>query len=521
MMGRWSCWLAVELLAAALLVSGCAWVGDEEPAQSAERHPPVVVVVFDEFPTDDLLGPNGQIDAARYPNFAQLASISTWFPNAHTVYDSTFKAVPAILDGRLPKERTAPDIRSHKPNVYHLMDGLGYDVFKVESASALCPPDICPGGRTRRPGVLKRLSGSGRPARFHRWLGSIRRRPEPTFYFNHALVPHEPWVYLPSGRQSRPSGNDPIHGLNQVPGFDDPALSAHNHLRHLLQVGYTDRLVGELLRRLRRTGLLERALVVVTADHGYSFQVGVKSRRLVNEDNVEEIAPVPMFIKAPGQMEGDVNDALVRNVDVVATIADLLDTEVFWEQDGRSAFSAETRNRSDVTLPTRDFKEEIRIDLPELQARRAKWRWRWADLFGTGLESEVLFGDPWAMAYRIGPHPELLDRRVASLRVRGSGPVTGQMANASLVTHVSPSGPYAPTRVTGPLTGVPFGEHRNLAVAVNGRIRAVGRSFDLWRKGRELFTLMVPETALRRGPNRIELFVVRPNGTLVRVYRTL
>ena len=69
--------------------------------------PPVVVVVFDEFPTDDLLGPDGKIDAERFPNFAELASMSTWFPNGHTVYDSTFKAVPSILDGRLPKPNTA------------------------------------------------------------------------------------------------------------------------------------------------------------------------------------------------------------------------------------------------------------------------------------------------------------------------------------------------------------------------------------------------------------------------------
>ena len=88
-----------------MLLSGCLGIGDEDPADSAERRPPVVVVVFDEFPADDLLGPDGQIDAERFPNFAELASMSTWFPNGHTVYDSTFKAVPAILDGRLPQAR--------------------------------------------------------------------------------------------------------------------------------------------------------------------------------------------------------------------------------------------------------------------------------------------------------------------------------------------------------------------------------------------------------------------------------
>jgi hypothetical protein len=73
--------------------------------------------------------------------------------------------------------------------------------------------------------------------------------------------------------------------------------------------------------------------------------------------------------------------------------------------------------------------------------------------------------------------------------------------------------------VTGPLRGVPFGEHRDVAVAVNGRIRAVGRSFDLWWKGREYFSVMVPETALRTGRNRVETFEVLPSGALARLQR--
>src|SRR5215217_6923849 len=361
----WRCWLAAELIAA-LAVAGCSLPGDEEEARSAERHPPVVVVVFDEFPADDLLRPDGSIDAERFPNFAELASISTWFPNGHTVYDSTFKAVPAILDGRTPRVHTAADVRSHKPSLFHLMDRLGYEVFKVESASAVCPPDICPGARTRRPGVLARLSGNGRPARFHRWVGAIRRRARPAFYFQHSLMPHEPWLYLPSGRQSRPAGREPIDGVNKLPGFDDPDLSVHNHLRHLLQVGYTDHQVGELLARLRRTGLLRRALIIVTADHGYSFQVGVRSRRLLSERNVEEIAPVPFFVKAPGQTKGRVDQSLVRNIDIVATVSDLLGGSVFYRQDGHSAFSDATRGRRDFRIRTRDFAQEVRIGLREM-----------------------------------------------------------------------------------------------------------------------------------------------------------
>ena len=44
-------------------------------------------------------------------------------------------------------------------------------------------------------------------------------------------------------------------------GFHDPRLTEHNHMRHLLQVGFVDRELGRLLRRLRRTRLLKRALL--------------------------------------------------------------------------------------------------------------------------------------------------------------------------------------------------------------------------------------------------------------------
>jgi hypothetical protein len=470
----------------------------------------VVFVVFDEFPADDLLRPDGSIDAERFPNFARLASISTWFPNATTVFDSTFGAVPAILDGRLPRPREASDVRSHKPSIFHVMDRLGYDVFKVESASAICPPAICPGARTRRPGVLTRLAGAGRPARFHRWVGAIRKRQQPAFYFNHSLLPHEPWIYTPYGHQSRPAGQDPIVDINHDVGFGDPQLGAHNHMRHVLQVGFVDRLVGDLLDRLERTGLLKRALVVVTADHGYSFRVGVKSRRLITEDNAEEIAAVPLFVKAPDQMDGRVNPALARNIDMLATIADVLGTRVFYPQDGRSAFSREVRERREVEVLRRDFSGEVRIALADLKERRSERRAERAQLLGTGAESELLYGDPWASAYRVGPEPELLGRRLAPLQAaRRTVAAHATMANRRLYRHVSPRALVLPTRVTGSLRGVPPDDHLDLALAVNGRIRATSRSFDFGRGAPEYFSFMIPDDALRPGANRLEIAALR------------
>ena len=49
---------------------------------------------------------------------------------------------------------------------------------------------------------------------------------------------------------------------------------------------------------------------------------------------------------------------------------------------------------------------------------------------------------------------------------------------------------------------------------VNGRIEAVGRSFHLTGDTTEHYALNVPETALREGRNRIEVFEITASGRL-------
>jgi Sulfatase len=507
---------AVVLLVLALIGASVAFAVDanhDDPAAEEEPFPPIVVIVLDELPTESLTTPGGRIDAERYPNFAALARTSTWFRNGYTVFDSTFKALPSILDGRMPMDRTAADVRSHQPSVYHLVHRLGYEIVKVESASAICPLWICEGTRARRPGVLPRLAGSGRPARLHRWIGAIRDRERPTFYFHHALLPHEPWIYLPSGRASRSPGAEPIGAINKPPSWHDAGVTDHNHLRHLLQAGYTDRELGRVMRRLRRTGLFDRALLVVMADHGYSFEVGARTRRQVTKRNIDEIAPVPFFVKTPGQTVGRVDHSLIRTVDLLPTIADVLGVRKPRQADGHSAFAAMTRAREHVTLIRRDFSGLVSVEREEWVRRRAALRrWR-ARKFGTGARSVRAFGDPWAMAYRIGPNLELLGDRVRT--TARSGRVRGVVLRPGLLNRVDPRGPVVPTRVMGRIEGGSPGAERDLAVAVNGRVWAVGRSFHLRGRARELFSMIFPERALHRGDNRLQLLEVRPDGGLV------
>ena len=232
-------------LGLSLFLSGSG--ADREPDGAAAEpggQPHAVLLILDELPGDSLLDRRGRIDPVRYPNFAALAADSVWFRNAFASYDSTTKAVPLILDGRRPRPGTAPDRRDHPRSVFDMFRREGYRIVASEEASALCP---C--GPVRRPAIVPKLMG-GRPERFDRWVRSIRAG-RPTFWMKHLLLPHGPYLYLPSGAQSRPRPRDPLPGMNTVPGFEDEFLTRHNEQRYLLQLGYTDRLLGRLLRPAR------------------------------------------------------------------------------------------------------------------------------------------------------------------------------------------------------------------------------------------------------------------------------
>ena len=72
-------------------------ISPDAAAAQIPKRPPVVMIEMDEFPVDIMLRKDGRIDPVRYPTFAALAATGTWFKNAHTVYDSTTKAIAGGL----------------------------------------------------------------------------------------------------------------------------------------------------------------------------------------------------------------------------------------------------------------------------------------------------------------------------------------------------------------------------------------------------------------------------------------
>ena len=170
---------------------------------------------------------------------------------------------------------------------------------------------------------------------FRRDVAAIHPRDLPRLHYMHTFFPHTPWKLRPDGS---------IYPVIGIPGYttkwdDDEIKARFGQQRHLLQLGLTDHLLGEYMDRLEEIGDFDRAMVIVTADHGITFVAGEHSRG--DTQNVAGIAGVPLLFKEPHQTSGTVQSQPVQLIDIVPTIAALLGVDVPWDLAGRDMLRAQ------------------------------------------------------------------------------------------------------------------------------------------------------------------------------------
>ncbi|HEX9712127.1 MAG TPA: sulfatase-like hydrolase/transferase [Actinomycetota bacterium] len=523
---------------------------------------PVVFVVFDEFPVVSLLDADGQIDSRRYPAFAALAEDADRFTNAVTVHDFTSWAVPAMLTGERPVEKWRPPSLKTYPNNLFTLFGEGYDVRAFESVTQLCPARICattpalprstatfgdrwssllrdlrivmghlylpeeyrralppidetvgdfgaaPSDPSDDPGPdvpanEQRLSHdelvADRDAQMRAFLDAIEPTEAPPLLFVHVFVPHRPWTFLPTGQRYR----EIIPPAKDGRGWrSDPWLVAQAYQQHLLQVGFADRFIGQVVERLESAGLYDDALVIVTADHGITFETGTARVRAVTKTTIGEIAAVPLIVKRPGQRAGRVIDYRVHSIDILPTVAELLDIDLPWKVDGVSLLDRSRGGTTSTACSQALTCVTFGVDGRERdRALRAKLR-----LFPAN--------DPFALAPS-GYHDLLGDD--ASMFEQRAGSATARIDHIAHYERVDPDARTLPVAMTGELSGL--GGGRVIAVAFGGRIHAVTRSYVAEQRHTS-FLAMIPPDAFSRGRNDIALFIVegtRSKRTLVPV----
>jgi hypothetical protein len=485
------------VVACVAALTGCAIAhrqGSRAVVAQPEAHPPVVFVSFDEFSTTSLVDGHGRIDPVRYPNFAALARDGNWFPYATAPSDETGRAMEALLTGTLPVRGRPPTYGANPRNLFTLL-GRRYRIQASEEVTSLCPRRLCPHVRRQtKHSVLHELA-TGRPQRFARWLRSVRATRGPTLFFKHVLLPHGPWRYLPSGRQY--TGREPIPGWGHA--FFVPWISTQKYQRHLLQVGYSDRLLGSLLARLKAEGLYERALIVVTADNGESFgRLG--NGHEASARNAGDIALTPLIVKAPFQHDGSAQGRHVRTVDVVPTVARLARVRPRWRMQGRSAYGKGARRIPSTTTVFQRSGRKFRFTMARLRRWARAARRRKLKLFGSGDGRPGLYG--------IGPYRRLLGTPPSSWPVAAAAGLRATLNGARAFKSVRPASAFVPSYVSGRLTGLGSHPPRAVAAAVNGRIAATSRTYRVRRGGRLYFGALLPESTLQEGHNEVRLYAI-------------
>ncbi len=474
-------------------------------ATTARPRDPVVLLVFDEFPVNSLRNAKGRIDRVRFPHFAALARHATWFENASTVGEGTTHAVPAILTGRYPRPGELPVYADHRQNLFTLLGG-STQLHVFDEETHLCPPQLCPGlkgsfgnrlqGLAEDSGVvylhelLPHDLAGGVPSIANGWgdflagtggkhdpgRGALsffdRMRPtaRPALWYAHILLPHSPWIHLPSGKR---------YSIRSAPGWgadevwnDNQAAVDQSWQRDLLQTGYADLVLGKILARLRAVGVYDRAMIVVTADHGISFHAGEK-RRPASPANLEDIAYVPLFVKLPHQRRGRVARSPARTIDILPTLADAIGIRIPWHVDGRSVLGRPSPERDVVVI--KDHGARFVVPVAQLEAKHEEALRRQLALFGSD--------EPVTTLYAVGPYRSLLGRRLADLHVRSGGPVRLDALDRST----------DPVQVSGQVAG----SVHDVAVTAGGRIVAVAPA----NQGR--FWALVPGRALERATPRL------------------
>jgi hypothetical protein len=551
---EWSRWLSVLTLAIGATIAVqvrplvLTSTGTGSDAKVGNDDLSVFLVVLDEFPLYALLGPDGTINADRYPGFAELAAGSTWYRNNVAVSNFTHQAVPAILSSSEPTKNGGPFLYSYPRNIFTLYsDAMTVD--GTEPVTSLCPSAVCGGDaevgsgfslsrfrsflkdaaivygqRVLPPTMRKRL-----PAVDQGWGGfaAVRDRFKaqmhdrafsqqeavsdaadeliasgtPMVEVVHALMPHAPWRLTPDGRIAPLSPE--IGTVN--PEDEDGVRDTYQTFLH--QLVATDGAIRKVIAKLKASEKWDSTMVVLTADHGISFLPTMPQRHtdFVDSGQADDVFRIPTFIKYPGQSEAAVSDCAMSNLDILPTINAVLGTDTSW------SFAGEPINGQ---CPARTSRVVHSITGETADMVRGFEAVRERAEYYAGMVPNV---GPATRIAAVGASADLIGRPLRSDVV--SPVVTSWTLNqAAAFRNVNGSaGSTAPVTVTGSVTlASPAVEGTEGIITVDGV--AAGVIGELGgQEGDVKFTAVLDYSLVTKGAHEVRLLVRDENGTVTAV----
>ena len=329
---------------------------------------PVVLIVFDALAARHVhhLG----YETETTPNLDRLAKEGVTFAKAFSPAPYTLASIPSLFTGRLPDRHGVYDGDHALPAVEltlaELLAANGYQTFgAVANIQGGSLRNLQQGFevyeelyRTEEPNAKGHGVSFVQPGDFvqvlQRW-DEMRDRQRTPFFYAHVLQPHMP--YSPPSRFFEDLVDSKYNGPNAKgmdpdwvidfarsggkmvigDGPDEVSLPHANHILSLYDghIRYADDALGRMLDELKRAGIFDDALIVVTSDHGEAmWEHGVLGH---SRTIFDEMVHVPLVVKLPAGMEGTANvvSDLTSIMDLFPSICAWLDVPAPETIDGK------------------------------------------------------------------------------------------------------------------------------------------------------------------------------------------
>jgi arylsulfatase A-like enzyme len=306
---------------------GAAAVAPAEP--SAPRRLNLLLITFDTLRRDHV----SCYGSAKLttPHVDQLASQGVLFTDVQGVVPITGPSHATIMTGLYPQAhgafRNGVPMHQEPVTLAEMLKDSGYRTGAVVSGWTLRAQqcglsqgfesyDDAMNQHYKMVNVMRR--GDGVTDSAIRWLDAGASDSRPFFLFVHYFDAHEPYdLALDMGLKDNPAKKDlpsSVAYTENLPAYDN-------------EIAYADSQLGRLLDHLRERSLLDRTLIVFTADHGQSFgdngyggPQGEHGRKVYQSQ-----VAVPLVMRLPGLIPAGTRDDLpVSHIDIVPTIAGLL-----------------------------------------------------------------------------------------------------------------------------------------------------------------------------------------------------
>jgi len=494
------------------------------PKIAIASQPNIVLIIYDELPLTTILDGDGLIDKEKFPNFHRLAAGSTWFSDARSVSGETETAVPAILSGRLRKGNLPATYGIYPQNIFYTL-GSSYNVLDLQTVTNLNPFGQSKDGFERSfrarlqrialdiaiicahivvppqlvaglPPINRQHNRFGEDVaalpngalHHQQFITALNGAKQPFLAVYHNIYPHNSWSHYPSGTSyPPPRWGDYLSLDRKITQLSvDNARIMHDYQAHLLQSMHADKLLGEIIARLKATGAYDHSMIVVVADHGVSLWPG-ESPRDPNISHKPDIAAIPLLVKMPEQTRPLVSLDQVRTIDIYPTILDYLGVARPSDVEGTSLLNAIHEARPAETVTSTAHRTD-----PTL-TRRVRW-------FGTGVSSSDLYG--------YGEFRKYIGRPVGDFPSTLMPATVARMLGPYGIRHTAvPDSARIDMQIEG---GKQDGETRNVLVALGDRFCGAARTTDLEQEGAaNNFSLILAEECLDMvGKSELRLFVV-------------